>query len=34
MLGASLSEVWGENFNSKPKKLKKKEIQTETINTR
>tara|TARA_B100001093_G_scaffold508695_1_gene571378 strand:+ start:484 stop:990 length:507 start_codon:yes stop_codon:yes gene_type:complete len=31
MLGASLSEVWGENFNSKPKKLKKKKFKQKPL---
>ncbi len=31
MLGASLSEVWGEDFNTKPKKKEKKDKNNGTI---
>lgn len=31
MLGASLSEVWGEDFNTKPKKIKKKKFKVKPL---
>ena len=32
MLGASLTEVWGADFNTKPKKEKKKKYKTKPLN--
>jgi hypothetical protein len=33
MLGASLTEVWGQDFNTKPKKVKTKKIKNKPLST-